>query len=135
MHDDAGRRHENSSVKASNSTAFTPIASQDGFRVIFQLETLRSWRGARKRGKSTQILALFAMEQASIVRIHSMKKAVGKSRAVSVILRPCSTYRYVLKGISPMTHVVQVFAHKGPVPRSWAAGTISDVVHKVPRFF
>lgn len=74
MHDDAGRRHENSSVKASNSTAFTPIAtcSQDGIRVIFQLETLRSWpwRRARKRGKSTQILALFAMEQASIVRIH-----------------------------------------------------------------
>lgn len=33
-----------------------------------------------------------------------------------------------------MTYAVQVFAHKGPVPRSWAAGTISDVVHKVPRF-
>lgn len=33
-----------------------------------------------------------------------------------------------------MTHDVQVFVHKGPVPRSWAAGTISDVVHIAPRF-
>lgn len=75
-----------SSVKAPNSTAFTPITSQDGFRVIFQLETLRSWRGARKRGKSTQVLALFAMEQASIVRIHSVFGRDGGR--VSVILRP-----------------------------------------------
>lgn len=33
-----------------------------------------------------------------------------------------------------MTHDVQAFVHKGPVPRSWTAGTISDVVHIAPRF-
>lgn len=29
---------------------------------------------------------------------------------------------------------VQVFTHEGPVPRSWAAGTISDGVHIAPQF-
>lgn len=40
----------------------------------------------------------------------------------------------MLKGNRPVTHDVQVFVHEGPVPRSWAAGTISDVVHKALGF-